>query len=32
MDQSLDYSERSTELPVGVEPGYGGLVIELSDP
>ena len=31
MDQSLDYRELSAELPVGVEPGYDGLVIELPD-
>lgn len=30
MDQSLDYRELSAELPTGVEPGYDGLVIELS--
>ena len=29
MDQSLDYTELSAELPAGVEPGYDGLVIEL---
>ncbi len=32
MDQSLDYRELSGELPVGVEPGYDGLTIELPDP
>jgi phosphoribosyl 1,2-cyclic phosphate phosphodiesterase len=32
MDQSLDYSELSAELPTGVEPGKDGLVIELPDP
>jgi phosphoribosyl 1,2-cyclic phosphate phosphodiesterase len=32
MDQSLDYFELSSELPVGVEPGCDGLVIELDDP
>jgi len=32
MDQSLDYRELSAELPVGVEPGYDGLTIELPDP
>lgn len=32
MDQSLDYSELSAELPSGVEPGRDGLVIELPDP
>jgi phosphoribosyl 1,2-cyclic phosphate phosphodiesterase len=30
MDQSLDYSELCSELPNGVEPGYDGLVIDLS--
>lgn len=32
MDQSLDYRELSTELPVGVEPGYDGLTMMLPDP
>jgi phosphoribosyl 1,2-cyclic phosphate phosphodiesterase len=32
MDQSLDYSELSAELPEGVEPGCDGLVIEVPDP
>ena len=32
MDQSLDYRELSAELPVGIEPGYDGLVIESPDP
>ena len=32
MDQSLDYCELAAELPVGVEPGSDGLVIELHDP
>jgi phosphoribosyl 1,2-cyclic phosphate phosphodiesterase len=32
MDQSMDYSELSCELPAGVEPGQDGLVIELADP
>lgn len=32
MDQSLDYRELSAELPVGIEPGYDGLAIELPDP
>ncbi len=32
MDQSLDYRELQAELPVGVEPGRDGLVIELPDP
>jgi phosphoribosyl 1,2-cyclic phosphate phosphodiesterase len=32
MDQSLDYSELSAELPAGVEPGYDGLMIEIADP
>jgi len=32
MDQSLDYRELSAELPDGVEPGYDGLIVELSDP
>ena len=32
MDQSLDYCELAAELPLGVEPGRDGLVIELSDP
>ena len=32
MDQSLDYSELSAELPSGVEPGQDGLVIELRIP
>lgn len=32
MDQSLDYSELSAELPAGVEPGQDGLVIDLPDP
>jgi phosphoribosyl 1,2-cyclic phosphate phosphodiesterase len=32
MDQSLDYRQLSAELPVGVEPGYDGLAIELPDP
>jgi len=31
MDQSLDYCELRAELPRGVEPGYDGLVIELSE-
>ncbi len=31
MDESLDYCELSAELPVGVEPGQDGLVIELPD-
>ena len=30
MDQSLDYGKLSAELPTGVEPGYDGLVVELS--
>ena len=32
MDQSLDYSELSAELPEGVEPGHDGLIVELPDP
>jgi phosphoribosyl 1,2-cyclic phosphate phosphodiesterase len=32
MEQEFDYRELSAELPVGVEPGYDGLVIELPDP
>jgi phosphoribosyl 1,2-cyclic phosphate phosphodiesterase len=32
MDQSLDYAELAAELPVGVEPGCDGTVIELADP
>ncbi len=32
MDQSLDYRELSAELPDGVEPGYDGLIVELTDP
>ena len=32
MEQSLDYGELIAELPAGVEPGYDGLAIELSDP
>lgn len=31
MDHTLDYRELSAELPVGVEPGQDGLVIELPD-
>ena len=31
MDHTLDYRELSAELPVGVEPGQDGLVIELTD-
>lgn len=31
MDGSLDYVELSRELPLGVEPGQDGLVIELPD-
>jgi phosphoribosyl 1,2-cyclic phosphate phosphodiesterase len=29
MDESLDYAALSRELPVGVEPGYDGLTIDL---
>jgi hypothetical protein len=29
MDQTLDYASLQRELPVGVEPGYDGLVIEV---
>jgi phosphoribosyl 1,2-cyclic phosphate phosphodiesterase len=32
MDQSLDYRALGAELPIGVEPGRDGLVIELPDP
>ena len=32
MDQSLDYRELQAELPIGVEPGRDGLVIELPEP
>lgn len=32
MDQSLDYDELTAELPVGVEPGFDGLSVELADP
>jgi phosphoribosyl 1,2-cyclic phosphate phosphodiesterase len=32
MDQNFDYRELSAELPLGVEPGYDGLVCELPDP
>ncbi len=32
MEQTLDYRGLSAELPVGVEPGRDGLVIELTDP
>ena len=32
MDQSMDYTELSRELPPGVEPGQDGLVIEVPDP
>ncbi len=32
MDQSLDYRELSAELPLGVEPGYDDLAVELPDP
>jgi phosphoribosyl 1,2-cyclic phosphate phosphodiesterase len=31
MDQSLDYRELGAELPTDVEPGYDGLVVELTD-
>jgi len=31
MDQSLDYRELCAELPNGVEPGYDGLVIDLTE-
>jgi phosphoribosyl 1,2-cyclic phosphate phosphodiesterase len=30
MDESLDYETLKRELPVGVEPGYDGLVAELA--
>ena len=32
MDQSLDYAELAADLPLGVEPGQDGLVIEMDDP
>jgi phosphoribosyl 1,2-cyclic phosphate phosphodiesterase len=32
MDHTLDYRELSAELPVGVEPGFDGLAVELPDP
>jgi phosphoribosyl 1,2-cyclic phosphate phosphodiesterase len=31
MDHTLDYRALAAELPAGVEPGYDGLVVELSD-
>lgn len=32
LDRPLDYAELAARLPAGVEPGYDGLVMELSDP
>ncbi len=30
MDQSMDYASLCTELPIGVEPGYDGMIVALS--
>jgi phosphoribosyl 1,2-cyclic phosphate phosphodiesterase len=30
MDESLDYESLRRELPAGVEPGFDGLVLEVS--
>jgi phosphoribosyl 1,2-cyclic phosphate phosphodiesterase len=31
MDQSMDYATLRQSLPDGIEPGYDGMVIELSE-
>ena len=32
MSAELDYATLSSKLPVGVEPAYDGMVIEVDDP